>query len=56
MSEQKTDNKAIGTTFLIAGTGVAVSLGMTVGWVFAPAGAALAIVGLVYLTKGENAS
>ena len=56
MSERKTDNKAIGTTFLIAGAGVAVSLGMTVGWVFAPAGAALAVVGLVYLSKGEDQS
>ena len=56
MAEQQTDNKAIGTTFLISGIGVAVSMGLTLGWLFAPAGAALVIVGLVYLTKVEDAS
>ena len=54
MATQKTDNKTLGITFLTAGVGVVVSLGLTVGWVFAPAGAALAIVGLVFLTKGED--
>ncbi|MBV7260212.1 hypothetical protein [Erythrobacter crassostreae] len=52
---EKRDNKAIGITFVLAGLGVILSLGLTVGWVFAPAGAALAIVGLVYLTQnGES--
>jgi len=52
--ENATDNKAIGITFLVAGIGLAISLGVTLGWVFAPAGAGLAIVGLVYLAKGEG--
>ena len=47
--KKKTDNKAIGISFLVAGAGLMVSLGLTVGWVFAPAGLSLAIVGLVYL-------
>lgn len=45
------DNRTLGITFLIAGVGLAISLGVTVGPVFIPAGAALVIVGLTYLTK-----
>lgn len=52
---EKTDTKAVGITFLIAGAGLMVSLGLTLGWVFAPAGAALAIVGLAFLNKREDA-
>lgn len=54
MAQKKTDNKAVGITFLIAGVGMAVSLGLTVGWIFAGAGAGLAIVGLVFLNKDEE--
>ena len=52
--EKATDNNAIGITFLVAGVGLAISLGVTLGWVFAPAGAGLAVVGLAYLAKGEG--
>jgi len=50
----KADKQAIGTTFMIAGAGLIVSLGFTVGWVFAPAGIALLVVGLVYYTMKEG--
>jgi len=50
----KTDNKAIGLTFIMAGFGLMVSLGLTVGWVFAPAGIALLVVGYIYYTMKEE--
>ena len=56
MAERKTDDKAIGISFLVAGAGLIVVLGLTVGWVSAPSGLVLAIVGLVFLTKDEDAS
>lgn len=45
------DYRTLGITFLIAGVGLAVSLGVTLGPVFMPAGAALIIIGLTFLTK-----
>ena len=52
---EKTDHKTLGLTFLVSGIGLAVSLALTLGWVYAPAGAALAIVGLVFLLKDQQA-
>ena len=51
---EKTDNKTLGITFLVAGFGLAISLGVTLGWIFAPAGAGLAVVGLANLSKGAG--
>ena len=50
---EKTDNRTLGITFLIAGFGLSISLGMTVGPVFIPAGAALVVVGLTFLNKAK---
>ncbi|MEP3420797.1 MAG: hypothetical protein ABJN35_03620 [Erythrobacter sp.] len=53
MEEDKTDYRTLGIVFLIAGFGLAISLGVTVGPAFMPSGLALIIVGAVFLTKNN---
>ncbi len=53
MAEEQTDNRTLGITFLIAGIGLAISLGVAIGPVFMPAGAALVIVGFTFLVKAK---
>ena len=52
---EASQNKAIGISFLGAGVGLSLALGLAIDWVFAPAGTAMAIVGLGFLIMDEDA-
>ena len=50
--DAETNYKALGMTFMVLGASLAITFGVTLGWVFAPIGLTFAAIGLVFLGQG----
>ncbi|MEM7779017.1 MAG: hypothetical protein AAF697_01350 [Pseudomonadota bacterium] len=46
--------KALGISFVVLGASLAITFGLTLGWVFAPIGLSFAALGLVFFAQEEK--
>jgi len=54
MTEQNTDKKTLGISFMILGLSLAITFGLTLGWQFAPIGVTFLVMGTVFMSQDKD--
>lgn len=54
MTEQNTDKKTLGISFMILGLSLAITFGLTLGWQFAPIGVTFLVMGIVFMSQDKD--
>lgn len=54
MTEQNTDKKTLGISFMILGLSLAITFGLTLGWQFAPIGVTFLVMGVVFMAQDKD--
>jgi hypothetical protein len=56
MTEQNTDKKTLGISFMILGLSLAITFGLTLGWQFAPIGVTFLVMGTVFMAQDKDSA
>lgn len=54
MTEQNTDKKTLGISFMILGLSLAITFALTLGWQFAPIGVTFLVMGTVFMSQDKD--